>query len=289
MVKHTLNCKIITCGAPDVGKTAFLEKLINNTIITHHELSAKLTSSGNSSGSHHASAHHPSGSAGGAANRLTSPRNSVTSSTNSPNHPGNTTAGNGLNQALCNLQQGTLTQNPLNVNSNQNTNLPGNYSSNNNNNTNQTNSSNNPTSTNNSHHNSNSNASNISSSNTNIHTSSNNNNNNLPHPHPSNPHTITNSQLSLLGLPAESASNFNHLFPSSTKEDIYLCTVNSERGPATVRIHDTPGSNWQEKHNQDVPKHYYHFGDGFLLFFDLTNVDSFKGRISLRNANIWIL
>ena len=54
-------------------------------------------------------------------------------------------------------------------------------------------------------------------------------------------------------------------FKSSTKEDIYLCTVKSNKGPVTVRIHDTRGSDWENKKSV----HYCHFGDGFMIFYDI--------------------
>ena len=48
-----------------------------------------------------------------------------------------------------------------------------------------------------------------------------------------------------------------------------------------MRIHDTPGKNWSNKNTP--PRHYCHFGDGFLIFFDLTDQDSFKNIDFIKN------
>ena len=186
MVVKPLNCKIITCGASETGKTSFLEKLINNNTLSSEtsQLSIKQQSSNSSSSNKETS-------------RLAikTQNQSVVSNSSTEQKP----------PSISNNKNSAIQINSANSNSN----------------------------------------------------SSNHSNSNLPN-------NINNSTL----------KDQDMMFPSSTKEDIYLCTVNSERGPAVVRIHDTPGNNWTSK--ASPPRHYCHFGDGFLLFFDLTNLDSFK-------------
>lgn len=185
MVVKPLNCKIITCGASETGKTSFLEKLINNNTLSSEtsQLSIKQQSSNSSS-----------------SNKETS-RLAIKTQ----------------NQSL--ISNSSTEQKPPSISNNKNSAIQ------------------------------------INSANSNSN-SSNHSNSNLPNNYNS---TLKDQDM---------------MFPSSTKEDIYLCTVNSERGPAVVRIHDTPGNNWTSK--ASPPRHYCHFGDGFLLFFDLTNLDSFK-------------
>ena len=186
MVVKPLNCKIITCGASETGKTSFLEILINNNTLSSEtsQLSIKQQSSNSSSSNKETS-------------RLAikTQNQSVVSNSSTEQKP----------PSISNNKNSAIQINSANSNSN----------------------------------------------------SSNHSNSNLPN-------NINNSTL----------KDQDMMFPSSTKEDIYLCTVNSERGPAVVRIHDTPGNNWTSK--ASPPRHYCHFGDGFLLFFDLTNLDSFK-------------
>jgi len=57
-----------------------------------------------------------------------------------------------------------------------------------------------------------------------------------------------------------------------TVEDVYLAQIDTDRGvKETVRIQDTRGTDWIS-----FPKHYFHFGDGFILVYDITDKDSFK-------------
>ena len=168
-------CKLVTCGAPGVGKTAFLEKLVNNRIITQ--------------------------SPGG-------PTNS-NNSNNSNNHF------KAKNTRISKLQKTGPSYTSNSSSSSTGSNTKNNSNSNNNNST----------------------------------SNDNNSNSNTP-------------------------SETNHSIPSSSSEDIYLCNVNTERGPVSVRIHDTSGQNWSNKSTSK--SHYCHFGDGFLIFYDMSNLDSFK-------------
>ncbi|XP_002126510.2 NF-kappa-B inhibitor-interacting Ras-like protein 2 isoform X1 [Ciona intestinalis] len=62
-----------------------------------------------------------------------------------------------------------------------------------------------------------------------------------------------------------------------TLEDIYLAQIDTERGvKETVRIQDTAGYDWTSNTGNSCPKHYFHFGDGFVLVYSITDKDSFK-------------
>uniref|UniRef100_H2YV50 NF-kappa-B inhibitor-interacting Ras-like protein 2 n=1 Tax=Ciona savignyi TaxID=51511 RepID=H2YV50_CIOSA len=64
-----------------------------------------------------------------------------------------------------------------------------------------------------------------------------------------------------------------------TIEDTYLAHIDTERGvKETVRIQDTCGTDWMSSSNvaNNLPKHYFHFGDGFVLVYSITDKDSFK-------------
>jgi len=213
-MKHKLNCRVIICGSSNVGKTAFLEKLINNTTLTEHDKKRKFSAG------------------------LEISNNKSSSQSSSSKEQSNFTSNVGSNES--------------GKNENDNSN---------------------PHSNSNSH-------------------------GHTPTPMPSQhqPQTyggmignfFTGSSQNLdspnMSQISTSSTNLNshdqnmNIYPSSNKEDIYLCTVNSERGPATVRIHDTPGKNWQSdaSNTASPPRHYCHFGDGFMLFFDLTDLESFK-------------
>ena len=59
-----------------------------------------------------------------------------------------------------------------------------------------------------------------------------------------------------------------------TIEDTYLAQIDTERGvKETVKIHDTPGS---ECSTTTFPKHYLHFGEGFVLVYSITSQFSFN-------------
>lgn len=237
MVKHPFTCKIITCGASDVGKTAFFEKLINNTVLPPQ--SSVKTASSSSSSSHNNlhlqnSTHPPTNLTNG--NTFSNTHNNVRRTSNiglasisSKNLSNNSNSGSSGQQHYLTSGVGIGNGSVINTQSNlQSTNLPVNSPRN---------------------------STNSSTSNSKSET--------------------LNTTPSLLNLTEQLT------LPSTTKEDIYLCTVNSDRGPAMVRIHDTPGANWIN--NFTPPRHYCHFGDGFLLFFDLTNVDSFKNLEFIKN------
>ena len=62
--------------------------------------------------------------------------------------------------------------------------------------------------------------------------------------------------------------------PYKTIEDTYLAQVDTDRGvKETIKIVDTCGDDWSEP--QSFPKHYFNFGDGFVLVYSITNKDSF--------------
>ncbi|KAJ8302429.1 hypothetical protein KUTeg_018825 [Tegillarca granosa] len=60
----------------------------------------------------------------------------------------------------------------------------------------------------------------------------------------------------------------------ATIEDIYTAMIETDRGvKEKVRIFDTGGL---DSNKTDLPKHFFTFPDGFMLFFDVTNWDSFQ-------------
>ena len=60
----------------------------------------------------------------------------------------------------------------------------------------------------------------------------------------------------------------------TTIEDTYLAQVDTDRGvKETVKIHDTPGS---ECTSTSFPKHYLHYGEGFVLVYNITDRSSFS-------------
>ena len=59
----------------------------------------------------------------------------------------------------------------------------------------------------------------------------------------------------------------------ATIEDTYLAQVDTDRGvKETVKIHDTPG---RECTPSRFPKHYLHYGEGFVLVYSITDKNSF--------------
>ena len=59
-----------------------------------------------------------------------------------------------------------------------------------------------------------------------------------------------------------------------TIEDTYLAQIDTDRGvKETVKIYDTPGSEFTLS---GFPKHYLHFGDGFILVYSITSKETFK-------------
>ena len=64
-----------------------------------------------------------------------------------------------------------------------------------------------------------------------------------------------------------------HDIQYKTIEDTYLAQIDTDRGvKETAKIHDTPGS---ECTATNFPKHYLHFGEGFLLVYSITSMNSF--------------
>nr|CAB3264342.1 NF-kappa-B inhibitor-interacting Ras-like protein 2 [Phallusia mammillata] len=60
-----------------------------------------------------------------------------------------------------------------------------------------------------------------------------------------------------------------------TIEDTYLAQIDTDRGvKETVKIQDTGGADWMNA--TTFPRHYFHFGDGFVLVYNVTDKDSFK-------------
>lgn len=177
-------CKLVTCGAPGVGKTAFLEKLVNN----------RIPPPPSNSNSENSNSVKPKNARVGKLQKTgpsyTSSSSSSACSNSNPNNPNN--------KFKISTQTTGITQN-------------------------------------------------------------------TPQTSTSNDNTNSNSNPS---------SETNHSIPSSSSEDIYLCNVNTERGPVSVRIHDTSGQNWSNKSTSK--SHYCHFGDGFLIFYDMSNPETFK-------------
>ena len=65
-----------------------------------------------------------------------------------------------------------------------------------------------------------------------------------------------------------------------TIEDTYLAQIDTDRGvKETVRIQDTPGI---EANAANTIKHYFHFGDGFILVYSVTSKESFKCMESIK-------
>lgn len=58
-----------------------------------------------------------------------------------------------------------------------------------------------------------------------------------------------------------------------TKEDIYLGQVDIKNRRELLRIHDTSGEEWTRL--ACPPRHLCHYGDAFLLTYDITSEDSF--------------
>lgn len=59
-----------------------------------------------------------------------------------------------------------------------------------------------------------------------------------------------------------------------TIEDTYLAQIDTDRGvKETVKIHDTPGVEFT---TSGFPKHYLHYGDGFVLVYSVTSKETFK-------------
>lgn len=59
-----------------------------------------------------------------------------------------------------------------------------------------------------------------------------------------------------------------------TIEDIYTAMIETDRGvKEKVRIYDTGGL---DGNKTDLPRHYFSFPDGFVLFYDVTSLESFQ-------------
>lgn len=69
----------------------------------------------------------------------------------------------------------------------------------------------------------------------------------------------------------------NHVvgsFMHPTIEDIYTALIETDRGvKEKVRIYDIGGL---EGTKTDLPRHYFSFPDGFVLFYDVTSKESFQ-------------
>ena len=62
--------------------------------------------------------------------------------------------------------------------------------------------------------------------------------------------------------------------PYKTIEDTYLAQVDTDRGvKETIKVVDTCGDDWSDP--QSYPKHYFNFGDGFILVYSITSKESF--------------
>ena len=61
-----------------------------------------------------------------------------------------------------------------------------------------------------------------------------------------------------------------------TIEDFYMVNVDTDRGAKElVKLIDTSGSAWS-KPQPNFPSCYFNFADGFILFYDSCNLESFK-------------
>ncbi|KAK3085462.1 hypothetical protein FSP39_003742 [Pinctada imbricata] len=69
-------------------------------------------------------------------------------------------------------------------------------------------------------------------------------------------------------------SLYNYMPMHSTIEDIYTAMIETDRGvKEKVRIYDTGGLDGIKA---ELPRHYFAFPDGFVLFYDVTSWDSFQ-------------
>jgi len=68
--------------------------------------------------------------------------------------------------------------------------------------------------------------------------------------------------------------NIDNNEPYKTIEDTYLAQVDTDRGvKETIKVVDTCGDDWCDP--QSYPKHYFNFGDGFILVYSITSKESF--------------